>query len=106
MSDPGAATRLVIVRGARDLSLMFSHYSTPDVPAHSPALVVLAALQGPQTGPAALLPSFDTHVRYSGIRWRITGSISGWSCTLLATALYDIKSSSLPITIYLALIRS
>jgi len=88
--------------------VFFALLDTGSFPLMLLALVVLAALQGAANGPQAALFAelFETHVRYSGISlaYQAGSILGGGVAPFLATALYDIRLSSLPVTGYLVLI--
>jgi metabolite-proton symporter len=88
--------------------VFFALLDTGSFPLVLLALVVLAALQGAANGPQAALFAelFETHVRYSGISlaYQVGSILGGGVAPFLATALYDIRLSTLPVTGYLVLI--
>jgi MFS family permease len=111
MSDRWGRRRLLILclSALTMWSLVFfALLDTGSFPLVLLALVVLAALQGAANGPQAALFAelFETHVRYSGISlaYQVGSILGGGVAPFLATALYDIRLSTLPVTGYLALI--
>jgi metabolite-proton symporter len=90
--------------------VFFPLLQTGSTPLMYLALAVLAGLCGAANGPQAALFSemFRTNVRYSGISlsYQIGSILGGGIAPFLATALYALTMTSVPITVYLVLMSA
>jgi len=90
--------------------VFFPLLQTGSTPLMYLALAVLAGLCGAANGPQAALFSemFRTNVRYSGISlsYQIGSILGGGIAPFLATALYALTTTSVPITVYLVLMSA